>query len=59
MAEPTLAQLDAGFKAARALADTSTVYGHLVTDDMCRQFAAVVLQAALEADPKGLTKGGS
>jgi hypothetical protein len=57
MPEPTLIQLDAGFKAARALADTSALYGHLITDGEVRNFVAVILQAALEAaDAKGVKK---
>lgn len=53
MPEPTLNQLDAGFRAARALADSSVLYGHLITDDECRKWVAMILTAALEApDPE-------
>ncbi len=50
MPEPTLNQLDAGFRAGRALADSSALYGHLITDDEVRKWVAVILQAALVAD---------
>lgn len=49
MPEPTLNQLDAAFRAARALADSSPLYGHLITDDEIRKWVAVILTAALEA----------
>jgi len=51
MTSPTLNQLSAGFDAARSLADTSTIYGHLITDDEIRKFVAVIVQAALNAQP--------
>jgi hypothetical protein len=54
MPNPTLNQLDAGFTAARALADSSVLYGHLITDEEVRKWVAVILQAALNAPP---TKG--
>ncbi len=58
MANPTLNQLSAGFDAGRALADSS-VYGHMITDDDVRKWVAVILQAALDAEPapKGRSKG--
>ena len=49
MPTPSLAQLDAGFNAARQLADTSSVYGHLITDDEIRKFVAVIAQVILNA----------
>jgi hypothetical protein len=49
MSEPTLNQLSAGFDAGRALADSSVIYGHLITDDEVRKWVAVILQAALNA----------
>ena len=49
---PTINQLSAGFDAARALADTSVLYGHLITDDEVRKWVAVILQAALNAAPE-------
>jgi hypothetical protein len=51
VAEPTLNQLDAGFTAGRALADSSAIYGHLITDEEVRKWVAVILQAALSAAP--------
>jgi hypothetical protein len=51
MPNPTLNQLDAGFTAGRALADTSVIYGHLISDDEVRKWVAVILQAALNAPP--------
>ena len=51
MTNPTLNQLSAGFDAARAVADTSVVYRHLITDDDVRKWVAVILQAALNAEP--------
>lgn len=50
MTNPTLNQLDAGFTAGRALADSS-VYGHMITDEEVRKWVAVILQAALDAAP--------
>lgn len=47
MVYPTIAQLDAGFTAGRALADSSVIYGHLITDDEVRKWVAVILEAAL------------
>jgi hypothetical protein len=49
MPVPSLAQLDAGFNVARALADTSSVYGHMITDDEIRKFVAVIAQAVINA----------
>ena len=49
MPTPSLAQLDAGFNAARQLADTSSVYGHLITDDEIRKFVAVIAEVILNA----------
>lgn len=57
MVEPTLNQLSAGFDAGRALADSSVVYGHLITDDEVRQWVAVILTAALNAPPMPAPKG--
>ncbi len=51
MPEPTLNQLDAGFRAARMLADQSVLYGHLITDDELRTWVANILMAALGAEP--------
>lgn len=59
MVNPTLNQLDAGFTAARTLADTSALYGHLITDDEIRKFVALILTAALNAAPTpAAPKGG-
>jgi hypothetical protein len=54
--EPTLAQLDASFVAARALANTSSIYGHLIPDDEIRHFVAVILETALNVAPPLPTK---